>query len=122
MNYEEREKRLLAGCSCVGFHTHSHGVCNTCKNPVIDWIDAHETAVEDFSRQTWRVELIKAVDDAIAAQERIIANDGALQAHVMSLHALKAEKAKLFSTDWLDGVNDVPSNAQVTGRASGPVD
>jgi hypothetical protein len=46
---DDREKRLLESCGCIGQHTHSYGVCNTCNQPVIDWIDAHKTAVEEIA-------------------------------------------------------------------------
>ena len=46
---DDREKSLLASCGCIGQHTHSHGVCNTCNQPVIDWANAHKTAVENIA-------------------------------------------------------------------------
>lgn len=46
---EDIEEILLSSCGCVGQHTHSYGVCNTCNKPVINWVDAHKTAVEDIA-------------------------------------------------------------------------
>ncbi len=41
-----KDERLLQGCLCTGIHTHSHGVCNTCNLPVIDWIDAYNAIAQ----------------------------------------------------------------------------
>ncbi len=47
-------------------------------------------------RLAWAKELLASCEDAIAAQQRIIEHDGALEAYALSLQSLQSQREQLM--------------------------